>query len=200
MQSPDSLFSLPSRAIDQLAEQDWVYLDHFFSEAFLRELKTEALRAWNQELFKHAEIGRGSEKKRASEIRGDSIYWLEPPPLFLQRALQQIQDQLNKELWIGITHYETHFARYEPGTGYQEHIDQSPHAPHQQRLVSFVLYLNPSWEKSHGGQLSIRTANGQEVISPEWGRLVLFKSATVPHSVLASQAERWSLTGWFRKS
>lgn len=200
MQSPEALFSLPSRAIDQLAANDWVYWDQLFSERFLQQLKKEAQDAWDRQLFKAAEIGHGSEKQRSSEIRGDSIFWLEPPPAFLQKVLQQIQDQLNQELWIGITHYETHFARYEAGTGYQEHIDQSPHAPHQQRLVSFVLYLNPSWEKPHGGELSIRTASGQEIISPLWGRLVLFKSAVVPHSVLPSQAERWSLTGWFRKS
>lgn len=203
MQSPDPsvTFSLPDNVLQQLNDQGWVVMDSAVAEKDLQAIKSLALSAWENNLFGDAQIGRGSEKKLNQKVRGDSIFWLDPVPSLVNSLIQNIKSQLNSTLWLGLTDFEVHFARYSQNAAYAEHLDQSSQANPLagQRIISFILYLNPNWQKADGGELQIRDGEELIQIEPVWGRLVLFKSDTVPHSVLASKAERWSLTGWLRK-
>lgn len=194
-------FSLPDNIIQQLAENDWVVADSLLSPDNLLALKALALKKWENKLFSPASIGRGSEKQHLSNIRGDEIIWLDPAPKLVANLVESLMNQINESLWLGLTNYETHFARYDQNAGYDEHIDQSAHKNPLTgiRVISFILYLNENWQKADAGELHIRYQNSSHLIEPIWGRLVLFKSDKVPHAVLASKAERWSLTGWLRK-
>jgi SM-20-related protein len=162
---------------------------------------------WKNGEFRPAAVGRGAEQGVQKQIRSDSILWLENhilEQLHVRPFLGQIREQLNRELYIGIQDFEAHLAHYAEGQAYQEHLDQpNPQSfLHGQRLISFVLYLNSKWEKNHGGQLQIRQpqTGAVTILEPRWGQLVLFRSDLVWHQVLPSRQERWSLTGWFRRS
>lgn len=202
MQSPGckTQFLLSESQIQTLAEQDWLVIDDLLESGTLSQIKSLAVKHWQMNDFKPAEIGRSSERQKLQEIRGDSIFWLESPSSPISDLLRDLQTQLNEALWLGINHCEVHFARYDKNAGYEAHIDQSSRTNPLlgQRVISFILYLNQDWQKVHAGQLCIHLES-PVLIEPIWGRIVLFKSDKVLHSVLPSQSERWSLTGWFRK-
>ena len=69
------------------------------------------------------------------------------------------------------------------------------------RMVTTVLYLNPQWQASWGGQLVIYNEEASEklaTITPEMGKLVVFMSEQIPHEVLPTLEPRGSIAGWFR--
>jgi SM-20-related protein len=150
--------------------------------------------------FAPARIG-GEVLQRRAEIRGDSICWIGAPLLPAERSLlaefELLRQALNRTLLLGLFDLELHYACYPPGAGYDRHVDQ-PQA-RQQRQVSLVLYLNAGWTAQSGGALRIFHEAGRfEDIAPLGGRLVTFLSAAREHAVLATQRERWSISGWFR--
>lgn len=209
MQSPQTEL-IPIEKLDELAARQWITLDlaspNFPVTLPLQKLRDEAQNAWRESRFKPAAVGRGSEQAVQHQIRSDSILWIDWENAELQpvqQFLSQLQLELNQGLMLGIQAFEAHLARFAEGQFYQEHIDQ-PKAQsflHGERLLSFVLYLNHDWKPEHGGQLQIRHKdNSTTVIEPTWGRLALFDSKEILHQVLPSQHERWSLTGWFRRS
>lgn len=73
-----------------------------------------------------------------------------------------------------------------------------------QRKVTMVYYLNPSWEPSQGGELRIYTKNdGIQVVSPVADTLAMFWSDQIVHDVLptmnditAKDERRYALTLW----
>ena len=204
MQSP-----LTEQHFIELTDRHWTMQDQFLCKALTERLFMQAQDLWNQGQFKKSKIGRGAEQKMASHIRSDLICWvdllaLNPLNQELQKILQSLQNQLSQEMRQRIDSTECHFAKYGPGSAYDEHIDQSKTSSSflGERVFSFVLYLNKAWKPEHGGQLVIRKVDGEnlEILEPLWGRLVVFRSDTVPHAVLATHFDRWSLTGWFRRS
>lgn len=188
-----------------LERQGWAFADESIPDGWARELFLECRKSWEEGLFTEASIGRGTEKGRHSEIRGDSILWLNSKQSssasqnFLQWA-EELRQELNQRYFLGLRSTEFHFARYPVGKAYQKHIDQHRGTPH--RKISLVLYLNPQWSAQDGGELCLYSAEDDNVliqkILPQGGRLVLFRSDLVPHEVLPCFQTRWSLTGWFR--
>ncbi|MEX0883139.1 MAG: 2OG-Fe(II) oxygenase, partial [Cyclobacteriaceae bacterium] len=81
------------------------------------------------------------------------------------------------------------------------HLDQFQTVKY--RIVTVILYLNESWNEEDGGALRMyfKGVDGlekDEDFFPLGGRLVAFISDEVPHEVLPTQKERYSITGWFR--
>ena len=67
------------------------------------------------------------------------------------------------------------------------------------RKLTAILYLNPGWQRSWGGELRIWGNDGVvEDIEPVGDRLVLFWSDMMVHEVLAntSNRDRYALTLW----
>ncbi len=202
---------LKSENYDELANQQWtlIELSKIDFDLNLQDLLDFAKHNWKIGSFKPAAVGRGAEQSRQDSIRSDSIYWLTGENLIEKKAnlfLQQIQNELNQNLYCGLQSFEAHLAHYAEGQFYQEHIDQ-PRAQsflHGERLITFVLYLNKNWKAGDGGELKIRNTAPElpefQAIQPTFGTLILFKSQSVSHQVLLSNRERWSLTGWFRRS
>ncbi len=180
-------------------------LENFFPEAFLQSLLTRAQTLWQEGQFQAAKVGRGAQQQKAAEIRSDAILWLEledPQWQDLRGEIDQLKRDLNETFYLGVQRFECHLARYAEGQFYDRHIDQSESGKNQPeaRVLSFVLYLNPNWTPGDGGELCLFHKGPEIRIEPRWGRLMLFRSDTVPHAVMKSSRERWSLTGWFRRS
>ena len=151
--------------------------------------------------FVAARIGSGHGVQRREELRGDSICWIIPPLLPAERTLlerlEQLRLTLNAQALLGLFELELHYAWYAPGTEYARHVDQPQ--GRAQRQVSLVLYLNEGWTPAVGGELRMfDVAERHRDIEPIAGRLVCFLTPGREHAVLPTQAERLSISGWFR--
>jgi SM-20-related protein len=187
-----------------LEEHGWATADEAVPAKLVADLLLECQKSWQEGLFHEAHIGRGEEKSRHEDIRGDSILWLNngqnaAAAEFLLWAAE-LRRALNERYFLGLRQEEFHFARYPVGKGYRKHLDQ--HRGRGERKISLVLYLNPQWGPADGGELCLDpgplSAGAPEKIRPQGGRLVLFRSDLIPHEVLPCFQVRWSLTGWFR--
>src|SRR5437868_573387 len=112
-----------------LEQNGWASADGLLPKNLEQRLFLECQKSWQEGLFKEAHIGRGQDKSLHSEIRGDSILWLNSEQkesassLFLQWAAE-LRQELNRHYFLGLRSEEFHFARYPIGSGYQKHIDQ----------------------------------------------------------------------------
>lgn len=203
--------ALPDQLLNTLSTQGWAYSDALLTHEGLHSLIEVAQNQWEHGLFNDAGIG--SDRLRHESIRTDKILWLEPRRTSAENEIleqfEKWKQQLNRELFLNINNMEFHWAHYERGGHYDTHVDQprrtqsSTLSLQSERVISLVLYLNSSWRPDHGGELEIETLeNGttiKHIIEPRGGRVVLFNSQTIRHSVLKNHHPRWSLTGWFRR-
>lgn len=185
-----------------LAEQGWIVLPEFFPEAKTQLLRAQALHLWQNGQFQQAAIGQGASKLQNTEIRGDSVLWLEPEQgdavAHYLDFLENLRLALNRELFLGLFETEAHFAVYPVNSFYQRHVDNF--RGRSARLVTVITYLNPAWQPEHGGQLRLYTHEQDFIdIAPQAGSLVIFLSERFEHEVLPAQQERLSVTGWLRK-
>lgn len=150
--------------------------------------------------------GVGADRRRAAELRGDEILWLDPAaPSAAQRALfdrlEALRLELNRDCLLGLFELEAHFAAYPPGARYPTHVDRL--RGDGARVLSIVLYLNADWRVEDGGVLRLYLAAAGRApyadVAPVGGTLVAFLSERFPHAVLPARRERLSLTGWFRR-
>lgn len=189
-----------------LADRGFAMVPGLLRRDQLEALAQEARDGWQEGEFHRAGVGRGAEER--PEIRGDHVAWLDPENLTpAQRAYWDFVDQLrqecNRSLFLGLADFEAHFAVYPPGAFYRRHRDRFQ--AEGRRVLSCLLYLNFDWLASDGGalRLYLEDEEHQEVpldILPEAGTFVIFRSDTLEHEVLETHRERLSLTGWLRRS
>lgn len=134
-------------------------------------------------------------------VRRDRIRWLDPVHEDPDEAaffavMDAFVTHLNASCYTGITGYEFHYALYEPGSFYKRHLDQFRND--SRRKYSMILYLNPGWEAGDGGELGIHTGAGLQLIAPEAGKGVFFRSDALEHEVLTTNKPRLSITGWLK--
>lgn len=190
---------------DVLADHHWAVSTDILPEELCQNLAQECHRLHSEGAMNKASIGPNSSKTVNAEIRGDFTQWLEPENAseiqkeFLAQ-LEILQQKLNEDFYLGLKRFETHFALYPPGGGYDKHIDN--HRGSGARRITFVLYLNAHWQKGDGGELSLYSPEDESLllaqVQPRLGTLILFRSDLFPHQVEKSQSPRLSLTGWFR--
>jgi SM-20-related protein len=193
--SLDDQFEIISSA---LSDQGWVVLPNALPNSVLANLQGTFASTKD---FHTAGIGRGNQHNLNLDIRRDHIHWLEDDQgLFLWRTwVKQLQQYLNRTLYLGLTSFESHFALYQPGDFYKTHLDAF--RGQSNRRLSLVTYLNVDWQSADGGELVIyQTQNQQEIVRvlPQLGTLVLFLSEDFPHEVLPTHRLRRSVAGWFR--
>jgi Predicted proline hydroxylase len=188
-----------------MAEQGYGMQDNVLPDQLLQELYASAYSAWEQGLFEQARVGPAHRAQRIPSIRGDSICWLEPDTdepaqRHFHEWTETLRRHLNREFFLGLQRSELHFAHYEPGQGYSRHFDQHRGQPH--RRITLIVYLTPERRPEDGGELCLYRPEKPEEewlrIAPERGRVVLFRSDMIPHAVLPTHRDRWSVTGWFR--
>lgn len=175
--------------------------ENFLTEDILTLLQQHILdlRATNR--LQNAAIGDKKKRTENQTIRNDQTYWLNrehnhhTENLFMD-LMDQLSQHLNTTCYAGIGAHEFHYAHYGPGSFYKRHFDQFRN--NNNRLFTFILYLNSNWQPNHGGQLCIHTQGSQQLIEPLNGRCVFFRSSELEHEVLTSNSTRISVTGWFR--
>jgi SM-20-related protein len=197
--------TLISHALDQLAELGYTIINDFIPVEEVATLRSQAKILQAQGLMQQAAIGHDSRHQIVRKVRGDATYWLDETGASIEQTrylarMHDLQQRLNRDFFLGLVEFESHFTIYQPGAVYLRHLDQF--LGQQERQISAVLYLNDSWQAGDGGELRLYLdddAIPNEIdISPLGGRLVLFLSGRFYHEVLASKRERFSLTGWFR--
>ena len=110
--------------------------------------------------------------------------------------MDEFVSYLNETCYTGITGYEFHYTLYEKGSFYLKHLDQFRN--NDSRKYSMILYLNAEWKDGDGGELCIHHANHLQLISPNNGKSVFFKSNELLHEVLKNNQPRMSITGWLK--
>lgn len=198
--------SVATRIATSVAGKGYCVEPGFISAADVASLR-EQLRAWWEEgELRKAGIGRGRNFQVREDVRGDYVRWLDFSvggafSQFIAQHFESLRLAVNREMYLGLHEYEGHVTVYPPGTFYQRHVDQFQDAA--QRKLSVILYLNdPGWSQADGGELRLfLPGNGGEEtldVLPAGGTLVVFLSHEIPHEVLVTRRERYSLTGWFR--
>lgn len=190
----------------EIYQNSFAIIDNFISEEFCKALleeQTSLLKAGN---FREAAVGNGDKKLVRPEIRSDAVLWMESDALTpLQAAywdkIEEIRNILNQRCFLGLRSFEGHFAQYPKGSFYKRHLDQFQQVSY--RVITVILYLNQNWESVDGGELRMYfpQEGGSERIQdvlPIGGRLVIFLSGEIPHEVLPTHRERFSITGWLK--
>ncbi|EGR1478878.1 2OG-Fe(II) oxygenase [Vibrio parahaemolyticus] len=186
-----------NKLIDALATDGYYIWDDFLSEEEVTQLRDYIPDNW-----KKARIGRNDDVTRIESIRSDKIQWLKPamgqPIANYLSKMEEIRQEVNRHFFLGLFEYEAHFAKYEKGDFYQKHLDCFK--GNENRRLTTVFYMNESWSEEDAGELVVYDLNDKEIatIPPRGGRLLVFLSEQFPHEVLPTNAERFSIAGWFR--
>lgn len=185
---------------EKISQNGWALLP--LSESFLETLSHEFQFRQIHSEFKNAKLTHSNDL--FLNIRNDQTYWLnanEDQSLSISEKqilteLEELQIQLKTYFRIHLSEVECHYARYPVGHFYKKHFDTT--LENNRRQFSFVIYLNKNWKKSDEGHL-IGYAENKILfqVPPKWGQMILFRS-NIEHEVEPTQAERLSLTGWFR--
>ncbi|TPD62051.1 2OG-Fe(II) oxygenase [Emcibacter nanhaiensis] len=150
--------------------------------------------------FRPARIGREKTRQKNTSIRRDEISWItgERPAgrAWLDWA-DELRLYLNCRLFLGLTSFESHYARYGEGDFYRRHLDAFPGEAN--RVLSLVAYLNHDWAPGDGGEIILYPdAAAPVATAPAFGTLAIFLAEEMPHEVLPCRTERLSIAGWFR--
>ncbi|ATI48291.1 2OG-Fe(II) oxygenase [Vibrio parahaemolyticus] len=186
-----------NKLIDALATDGYYIWDDFLSEDEVTQLRDCIPDNW-----KKARIGRNDDVTRIESIRSDKIQWLKPamgqPIANYLSKMEEIRQEVNRHFFLGLFEYEAHFAKYEKGDFYQKHLDCFK--GNENRRLTTVFYMNESWSEEDAGELVVYDLNDKEIVTipPRGGRLLVFLSEQFPHEVLPTNAERFSIAGWFR--
>ena len=199
----DGALAVPGASIvDGLCRAGWLLQEQFISPELSRQLAAECVQSMLSGKMKDAGVGSGHAPLLQPDIRGDHIAWLDAGgssacDSYLKH-MEALRQTLNRELFLGLEEYESHFALYAPGAFYRAHLDRF--RDDDKRTVSVVLYLNDDWRPEHGGALRLRPDGGSSVdIAPEAGRMAMFLSGEMLHEVLPTARQRLSIAGWLRR-
>lgn len=192
--------SLSDDEVVALGEGRAVVRDHAL-EPELRRACATAVRALHDDgVLVPAGIGRAGVVR--PDIRSDRLAWVDdlvgaPPFDALHQAFCALRDVVNHHAWLGLRGFSLQVARYGPeGAAYTRHLDAFKSDP--MRRLTAIVYLHDTWGPDDGGALVAYEANGERLIRPEPGRLVLFLADALEHEVRPVHAERLSATAWFR--
>ena len=174
--------------------------EFFLSDPLAAHLKENLIALYSKKLLVAAGVG-NDKLIHDQQVRGDRIYWLDrknndPYENQFFDLIDQFVSYLNATCYTGITGYEFHYTMYEDGRFYKKHIDQF--RSNGSRQYSLIMYLNPHWQETDGGELCIHHSGFQQNISPSYGKGVMFKSSELEHEVLVTHKQRMSITGWLK--
>jgi len=189
---------LYSEIIDALVKDGYIIIQDALDENLACGLKEYAQ---NKKDFQRAGISGSNDLHLDSQRRRDKIHWLNEDSAFQSDFLaftNGLKEQINRELYMGITYYESHFAIYDEGDFYETHLDSFKNS--KNRVVTTVYYLNDDWSENDGGELVIYDENNNFLtkVIPHANTLIVFLSDKFPHEVLPAKKRRFSIAGWFR--
>jgi SM-20-related protein len=186
------------KIIDALVTDGYIVIKDAIDKKLCSDLLKDAK---SESSFKNAGISSTNDLHIDSTKRRDKTLWLDEDEACRSEYLafsRELSQNLNKELYLGISYYEAHYALYEEGDFYEKHLDSFRGS--KNRVVTTVLYLNEEWSDKDGGELVIYNEDDKEIkrVTPNAGTLVLFLSDKFPHEVLVAKNKRYSIAGWFR--
>lgn len=152
--------------------------------------------------FSRAGVGRNQDHQVNHLVRTDKIRWIKGDNEVERQWLswaEQLQESLNRQLFLGLFSFESHFAHYGVGDFYKKHVDAFKGETN--RVLSLVCYLNRDWKLADGGELKIYLSEDETVVlqvAPAFGTVVIFLSDEFPHEVLPTNKDRFSIAGWYR--
>ena len=151
--------------------------------------------------FKLAGISGSGDLHLDKNRRRDKIHWLDEDDGVQSQFLDftnGLKEFLNRELFMGLSYYESHFAIYDKGDFYETHLDAFKNS--KNRVLTTVYYLNDEWKESDGGELVVYDEDNKFLakVMPKANTLVVFMSEKFPHEVLPAKRKRYSIAGWFR--
>ncbi len=187
--------------IDSFIENKVGISESFLGELLAAHLKQNLLNLYSDEQMLSAGIGNNSLLTHDKLLRSDKIYWLDRAHDNVHEnsffdLMDTFVSHLNRTCFTGITGYEFHYAMYEKGSFYKKHLDQF--RSNKSRAFSMIMYLNVDWKVEDGGELCIYHADSSQLIAPQNGKCVFFKSDELEHEVLLTQKPRLSITGWLK--
>lgn len=189
-----------------LRTQGWCVVPDALPPLLAAEL-FEQVRTASSGEFLLAGVGRSRDHVHNRFVRRDRIRWIDGRAEAEQLWLAwcgRLQVYLNRQLFLGLFSFESHFAHYRPGDFYKKHVDAFRSVEpdrDSRRVLSLLTYLNPGWQLSDGGELVIYDVEGiasLQKVMPAYGTVVVFLSTEVPHEVLPAARDRYSIAGWFR--
>ena len=187
---------------DQIYHQGFHIIDNFLELAHYQALRLKIKTIQNACDFKPAKIGQTLDKTHNTNIRKDSLFWLdktcEHPAIKNYFAkLEALSEGLNQALFLGLIDAEAHFSIYKPNDFYKKHVDQF--AKNKDRRISCIYYLNEDWQDAFGGELILYDAADQPIIKikPQGNRFVCFNSE-IPHEVSITHHTRYSIAAWLK--
>lgn len=189
---------IPDSELDNLAHHGFIVVDECFSHQFLQNLQLEGGYFDNNSIdYQQAHLTHG---ERLTEIRGDSIRWIDescPKGMQYLQAIEELGQFFNRTLFTGIRYCEAHYARYPVGFGYQWHSDNPK--GRDERILSAVFYLNDNWGKNDGGEISlVDKQDNLQKLMPKANRLIVFDS-NLQHQVEITKRQRFSIATWMRR-
>jgi Rps23 Pro-64 3,4-dihydroxylase Tpa1-like proline 4-hydroxylase len=187
----DELFSVnPNERDGDIVRTDKVYfLKQDDSDAALNEIR-KALYSVGHEISHSAFDGFTKDIERECLSYADG--WLGFPTT-MQISLYQKNDNVGD----GGDYYRPHTDACNDGILEMGLLGFLRSKYLRKRYLTCILYLNPEWEKAHGGCLRLFVGDDQNVdIAPKAGRLVIFSSVHIIHAVLPTFSRRLACSMW----
>lgn len=188
---------LSSRDIETLGEAGFVVGQGFLGPTLAAAAHARAVEHLAAGLLARAGVRRGADHQLDDTVRGDSIEWLDELGDFsdVWRRFDDLRLQLNELGFLGLRRCELQLAHYPAtGAGYQRHRDAFP--GDDNRRITAIVYLNPSWQPEHGGQLTV-FVDPPLTLEPRLDTFVVFRSELIEHEVRPSRADRFAITAWY---
>ena len=191
----------------RLATTGWYVGKSIFAAGLSARLAQRAHGLADSHELHRARVGHNVGAQVNAQLRSDDTRWLEPAPDDASERdamvpVNALRLHLNEALFLGAHEVELHFSRYAPGAFYRTHRDRF--RDDDARLVSLIFYLNDPWPDDAGGDLVLYAEDDSEAVitrvQPRSGTMVCFLSDRFPHEVLPATRERYSLTGWLRRT
>jgi|SRR6056300_314678 len=190
-----------TRAVEDLVLKGYTVQPSSLPPALLVGLQ-EQVYSLSSDDFEHAGIGRARDYHRNQFVRSDDVCWMtgesEVGAAWLDWC-EQLRLELNRQLFLGLFSFESHYAWYRAGAYYKRHYDAF--RGQTNRVLSLVSYLNSDWALDDGGELILYESDADKEglrVTPLAGTTVLFLSERFPHEVLPAKRDRYSIAGWFR--
>jgi len=213
----DQVHDMREPMASKLRTRGWFACDGLLGETHIATLRREveglhAAGHFSQSYSEVAETGERiwRENVEAMELKPDT--WESAPTLVaylaeMMRAVPANLNAFNDQLALSTTNFG-HKLAVSTGAGahYPKHLDNTIGAPHDMRKLTAILYLNPSWDDTNGGE--IRIFDGADdsqpptELLPHGDRLLLFWSDLLVHQVMpcyeqAAHGHRFTFTMWF---
>ena len=213
---------------EQLAANGYFSCTHFLSRAALEILRNQSVElrkkgryepSWSEKVRDDGTVERfDKEGVYACEPDGQDYYDAPDLITYMSVLIQTLPAVLNgqqptADLNLSNASFNAKLAVTSPGgSKYPLHIDNPQGlAVGDTRKLTCILYLNPDYKESDGGELRIflKSGDGDKLetidLTPEGGRILMFFSDEIPHEVLATapngakddaSLDRYALTVW----